>query len=745
MTEADLEAAVLTFLERRQEDPALTADAFERSYGDPTPDLMNAIKTAIQLERLFPGEESAPRAIGPYRLLGELGRGGMGIVYRVERDGAEYALKLLPLAPIVGPRMLDRFRREAEALAHLSHPHIVRVLDTGMHDEMPYLVMDLVEGHTLSEAASHLSIDEGVAIVESLARAIDAAHGCRILHRDLKPQNVIVRPDGFPVLVDFGLSLADEFATLTATGEMLGTPRYMAPEQVLGRPVDARTDVHALGLILYELVTKEPARKESSREAVIESIRGGGVSSPRSIDPSVPKDLERILLTALARNPDRRYPSAAALAEDLSRFRAGEPVAARPPGQALRALDSLRERPMRGAAVAGVALAVGLIAWILAQSGARVSPGDLQAATDRFNQAATLWIDGDAPRAREQIGRAVVLAPRDASIRLLADHLAGRPPRASASPGFRTALEGLGLFESDSFGQALDRIRSCPEGTLRRSLSAPLAGLCLARTGDLVPAFDELAAAGRELPASIRIQRSLAEVCEKLDRPDEAERALLRVAELTPGSADAWIDLASMRLRTRNLEEGFRAVAVAESLAGPDEPRVLSVRAGLETQAGNRLEALRLLRRVLAAHPDDPQVRYQFAYTLDMDHRLAEAERAYQSVLEVEPTHVLSLLCLANLNSGASRGQCRKCDEAFASHPECLNYAKAERHMIRCLELDRGETEWVAESTRDIALRMKDKTTVLALLDRLTATPHKTQAVLRLEELRRRLLLVEGR
>jgi Flp pilus assembly protein TadD len=270
-------------------------------------------------------------------------------------------------------------------------------------------------------------------------------------------------------------------------------------------------------------------------------------------------------------------------------------------------------------------------------------------------------------------------------------------------------------------------------------------GLCTAATGDFVAAFEELTAASRELPTSIRVQRSLAEVCERLDRPDGAERALLRVAELTPGSAEAWIDLAGMQLRTRNLQAGFRAIAVAESLAGPEEPRVMGVRAGLETQAGNRQEALRLLQRVLLAKPDDPAARYQFAYTLDMDHRTAEAEKAYLRVLAVDPAHVLSLLCLANLNAGASSGQCRGCDEAYAAHPECLDLGKAERHLIRCLELDRGQTEWVTESARDVALRLKDRSGVIALLDRLSRTPQKTQAVLRLEELRRRLLLVEGR
>jgi serine/threonine-protein kinase len=278
-----------------------------------------------------------------YELLDIAGRGGMGVVYRARQTGLNriVAVKVLIAGAHAGPRELARFRAEAEAVGKLRHPNIVAVHDAGTADGIPYLTLEYVEGGNLARKAAGRPQPpaEAARLVETLARAVEAAHAAGILHRDLKPGNVLLTPDGTPKITDFGLSKRlDGDEGHTASGTILGTASYMAPEQAGGKRknLGPATDVYALGAILYELLTgRPPFRAETDLDTIL-AIHSEPPARPRKLAPEVPRDLEAICLRCLEKEPVRRYASAAALAEDLRRWLAG--TKPRPPRAGRRRL-----------------------------------------------------------------------------------------------------------------------------------------------------------------------------------------------------------------------------------------------------------------------------------------------------------------------------------------------------------------------------------------------------------------------
>jgi serine/threonine protein kinase/Flp pilus assembly protein TadD len=370
--------------------------------------------------------------VGDFRLLREVGRGGMGVVYEAEQIslGRRVALKVLPFAAALDGKQLQRFKTEAQAAGHLHHPHIVPVFGVGCDRGVHYYAMQLIDGLSLADVVRDLrrlagktdelpatsasglgpagAAGEGTpgAVVPphapqspaspaadtrpaaarftecsagtaahfrtvarlgiEAAEALEHAHQLGVVHRDIKPANLLVDAGGSLWVTDFGLArLRGGDAGLTLTGDLLGTVRYMSPEQALGRrtALDPRTDVYSLGVTLYELLTLEPAYPGRGREEVLWQIARGEPRPPRRLCPALPAELETIVLKAMARNPDERYGTAQELADDLRRFLEDRPIRARRPTLAQRAAKWARRH--RGLVrAAAVAVAVGVVVLV---------------------------------------------------------------------------------------------------------------------------------------------------------------------------------------------------------------------------------------------------------------------------------------------------------------------------------------------------------------------------------------------
>jgi WD40 repeat protein len=301
-------------------------------------------------------EEWRPHVAG-YEILSELGRGGMGVVYLARQHDLDrlVAIKILLAGAHASPHDLARFRVEAETVARLRHPNIVQIYEIGNDNGCPYFALEHVEGGSLAKRVhgTPMPAREAAELVEMLARAIHAAHQRGIVHRDLKPANVLLTADGNPKISDFGLAKRLDLAVAnTQTGAVLGTPEFMAPEQAEGRVVGPPADIHALGAILYLLLTgRPPFIAETPLDSLLR-VRHEEAVAPSLLQPRVPRDLGMICLKCLRKEPRQRYASAEALALDLQRFLEGKPIQARPTPVWERMVKWVRRRPTQAALIA---------------------------------------------------------------------------------------------------------------------------------------------------------------------------------------------------------------------------------------------------------------------------------------------------------------------------------------------------------------------------------------------------------
>jgi WD40 repeat protein/tRNA A-37 threonylcarbamoyl transferase component Bud32 len=355
---------------RRQQEaavPSVVRTVLTLGLGQVGPQTPACLDPAREARTVAPGPRApeAPPvpAVAGYEVLGELGRGGMGVVYKARQVSLDrvVALKMILHGEYVGAEERRRFQAEAEAVARLSHPHVVQVHEVGEHQGLPYFSLEFCPGGSLADQLDGTPWQprEAAALVRPLAGAVQAAHAKGIVHRDLKPANVLLAEDGTPKVTDFGLAKRLDTQGQTQTGAVVGTPSYMAPEQAGGsKGVGPAADVYALGAILYELLTGRPPFKAATALDTVLQVLSEEPVPVRRLQPKVPRDLETVCARCLEKDPARRFASAQDLAEDLRRFGAGEPVTARPVGWAGRAARWARRRP----AVAGLLAALALVA-----------------------------------------------------------------------------------------------------------------------------------------------------------------------------------------------------------------------------------------------------------------------------------------------------------------------------------------------------------------------------------------------
>jgi serine/threonine-protein kinase len=646
------------------------------------PDFAAAIDEAFQsnsVTRVRPSpqsphrEVSTPPAIDGYEILGELGRGGMGVVYKARHRGLRrlVAVKVILAARLGSGTGHARLRLEAELAARVQHPNIVAVHEVGSHADGPFLSMEWVQGGTLAGHAgqpwpANLAAD----LVRTLARAVHAAHNQGVIHRDLKPANVLLQelPDGaavagavtlpggglvVPKVADFSLALLVESGeNLTSTGQVMGTPAYMAPEQARGERarVGPATDVYALGVILYELLTGRLPFRADDPMGLLLAITTDDPRPPRRLRPQVPRDLDTVCMKCLEKEPDRRYASAAALADDLARFLEDRSILAqRPTFREAAARWARRHRTVVWAA-AVLLLAVtaigGGVGLREAQKGARAK-GEAQAALtealelqqrEKWPEALSavrrakgvlvgVWVDESLRREVEELDRDVEMALRLQEARL----------RAAAGKGFEGAICAAYEEAFTWYGLDVDQLDPRQAGEFIRSRSTGL---------QLAAALDDWAFWQRE-----RRKRWLHLL------------AISRVAD-----PDPW------RNRLRDALEGKDHKVVKELVASaradelPSATVVLLARMGRKSAEARTVEEV--LRQAQRRRPDDFWLNHHLGWGCLYDFRparLEEAIRYYSMAVALRPQSPG-----ARMNLGLALYDKGRLDDAIAEHREAI-------------------------------------------------------------------------
>ena len=350
----------------------------------------------IDTQHWVPLTSGAPISFGDYDLLEELGRGGMGIVYKARQRSLDriVCVKMMLMAELAEMNEFKRFRAEAMAIARLNHSGIVAIYEVGQHNGTPYYTMEFVEGSPLSKYVpeKRLAANQAADYVAQIAEAIHVAHQSGIIHRDLKPSNVLVDNGHRTHIMDFGVAKHLEMSEdLTVTGQVLGTPSYMSPEQAEARhgEVGRAADIYALGAILYALLTGRPPHCGEGAVETVRQVISETPVSPRWLNRTIPSDLETVCLKCLEKTPTARYATAAAVADDLRRFLAGEPIRARPVGRIGRFVRWMRRHPTAALLAASILLLV-----LVAAAGLAIHNAELALWNRRLSAA--LLLQGEA-------------------------------------------------------------------------------------------------------------------------------------------------------------------------------------------------------------------------------------------------------------------------------------------------------------------------------------------------------------
>ena len=417
------------------------------------PQCLIALGFASKPSELPPGSEFVRRSgngLGDYELISQIGRGGMGVVFRAQQKslGRIVALKMIRDEQVVSPVFLKRFQIEAEAAASLDHPHIVPIYEVGEEEGQHFYSMRLMEGGSLEEritpdgfvprhngSIGERARQEQIAkLVARAARAVHHAHRKGVVHRDLKPSNILLDEDGHPHLSDFGIAkLRDGHAKLTITGALLGTPSYMSPEQAQGEThlLSPAADIYSLGAILYEMLTGKPPFSGITPVETLHRLTSEDPKRPTTLNPAVDRDLENICLKCLEKSPGQRYISAEALAEDLERWLRHEPIRAKRAGLVARLQRWVRRNPVGAALIAtlllGLSATLALLQMITTardtaeqQRGLMTTDAEMEAFWGRSSSSSSLeW--------RSEKLRAIVNLP-------------SRPPLAPGGPRYRMGI-----------------------------------------------------------------------------------------------------------------------------------------------------------------------------------------------------------------------------------------------------------------------------------------------------------------
>ncbi len=687
-----------------------------------------------------------------YEVEALLGRGGMGVVFEARhlRLNRLVALKMLITGSYAGPHERARFQREAEAVASLRHANIVQVYDVGDHEGWPYFTMELLERGSLAQALGGAlqPARRAAALVATLAEAMQVAHQGGIVHRDLKPGNILLTAEGTPKVADFGLARHfDCDPAFTSIGTRLGTPSYMAPEQVIGstRTIGPAADIYALGAILYEMLTgRPPFRAETSAETERQVIRDEPVA-PSRLNSKVPRDLETICLKCLRKEPERRYASAVALADDLKRFGEGRPIHARPVGWGERSWRWCRRNPAVAALLVTALALVGLASsggmWLVegrAELRSEVVTTVAQAVSLRqgfhFREARQLlaqvrqrvgWAGtSDLRRRVEQAQADLNLAERLDAARIKTATLAGgKDGLAAAESLYVSAFADAGLGRVGDDSKAVSaRVR---DSALSAELIAALDDwasitidrrrrewlLAVAETADQNPARNRLRQPemwrdGARLtqiaqePIGAFVSPQLAIALDRAAHQTGGDVTPLLTAVQARYPQDFWINFGlggTLGLARRSDEAlGYFRAALA---VRPDVSAVQNNLGDALYAKGRREEAIGHFKEALRLDPDSMVAHLSLGSALRFEGRLAEAIDHFQQVVRLAPKSAVAQVELSATTSDATRTALRA---AAGQDSEKGRLDESERTRLRLQALG-----WL-RAYLEFAIRLRD-------------------------------------
>jgi serine/threonine protein kinase len=650
---------------RAGQEPAMESLCpIDSSLFEPLRDQIDKLKKLYAFWGLPPTEaagseqagEPAPEFPG-HEVIGEIGRGGMGVVYKArdQKLGRFVAIKTIPQGRYATADQRNRFLAEASAIARLHHPNIIAIHAVGEHENRPYLSLEFADGGSLAQrlAEKPMAAREAAGLVETLARAVHAAHLAGIVHRDLKPSNVLLTAEGVPKVSDFGLAkLLDEDSARTLSGQPLGTPSYMAPEQAEGRSKHAgpSADIYALGAILYHALAGRPPFLGESALETLKLVTSTEAVPPRRLRPDVPRDAETICLRCLEKEPRKRYATSLAVADDLRRFLDDRPINARPAGSFERSWRWCRRNPR--VAILSVAVVSSLAAGTIVSS-------VLALRATRAERTAT---QSEA-------------ATRQQWVRAESEAAKAKQSEAQSRRSESEALAMLGFFQNKVLAAARPKDQEGGLGinaTIRDALDAA------------EPSIEKTFAGQPVVEASIRA--TLGESYRILGEPALAIRQMERSRELRgeiadhadPGALDNLNNLASAYIDAGRLSDAISLylwlLGRIETEFGPDHSLTLQCRNNLGIayeNAGRLPEAIALHEATLKLqeaklepeHPDTLISRANLAVAYENVGRLPEAIALHKTTLKMHeaklgrdhPDTLLSRTSLASALASSGR------------------------------------------------------------------------------------------
>lgn len=707
----------------------------ESTGGDPEAllaahhDLRDLLEPLVRSSASPSGVEA--RRLGDFELLREVGRGGMGVVWEARQCSLDRRVAVKLVAPELtsSATAIARLRREAATAARLNHPNLVRVLGFGSEGAIHFLAMDFVDGEAID--AVERSDRETVALVAQVADALECVHGAGVVHRDVKPANVLVTASGAAVLTDFGLARDERGPSWSLSGTFAGTPQYSSPEQLRGGQVDAASDVFSLGVTLFELLTRTRPYPGSTPAAVIEAISRARIAPDlRAVRSDLPRDLAAILRVAIAPDRAERYATAAAFGADLRAWLDGRPVAARPPALVLRLARWARREPALASLVAVLAVGVPLVGGLVGHGIATrplVRAGEALERRERIeHHLADAYLAlsiGDGPRAITAIDAALKVDPDHREARVIRAVAAGETPVANAMTPVEHDAEQAFLA---TLSEAVGRLANARQQALRASAeelgdarAARLALPAVSVAARLAPSlrlplyallgstagFAGSAPTAKEAaqvlalhwPHSFAARRARARAMRAFD-PEGAAIEYRRLVDEEPDDLQLRFELVNALCRQGDKPGAADASAGVVRLA-PNDPMAHICLAEHLLESGRTSEAIPEYRHALALGAGDGLTHYNLGVALMESGRGDEASAEFRTAAALDPTSArpwANLAYLANErkdHAAALEASLRAVELGPALDPASVNLRQASialaRYDVTALELER--------------------------------------------------------